>query len=211
MSTSVTFITSATNIDYLLAPTRIQFGDLDGSLFSDTIFRSSLVYAITYLQRSWDGKYQVYLAANQVSPQPSSVPAGYIRINSLHGIADIANTLQENSIFRDPYAEFDSDPPPILESVDEQALILAAVYLLRKIQISSSALDFTSWATEDIKYSNLGSERGLTKLLENDLLALNNYIKSKIAKPKMTTFPVAFIPMIQNVGYLPRTTDGTFL
>lgn len=199
MSTAVTFYTEPTNMDYLLGDVRMQFGDLDGSIFSDTIVRTSLVSAVRYLQRSWNGKYQIYMEEAQLNPQPADVPAGYIRINSLFGVADIPNTTTIGSIFRDPYATFNNFAPPLIESVDEQAIILAATYLLRKASISSSVTDFVAWGTEDIRYNNLGAERGMTKLLEQDLTALNDYIKSKIAKPRRSDFPVTYIPVLSDL------------
>lgn len=199
MSTAVTFYTEPTNMDYLLGDVRMQFGDLDGSIYSDTIVRTSLISAVRYLQRSWNGKYQIYMEESQLNPQPDDVPAGYVRINSLYGVADIPSTTTVGSIFRDPYAEFSNFAPPLIESIDEQALILAATYLLRKAQISSSASDFVAWGTEDIRYNNLGAERGMSKLLSDDLDALNNYIRSKIAKPRRSEFPVAYIPQLSEL------------
>ncbi len=199
MSTAVTFYTEPTNMDYLLGDVRMQFGDLDGSIYSDTIIRTALVSAVRYLQRSWNGKYQIYMEEGLQSPQPDDVPAGYLRINSLYGQADIPDTTVVGSIFRDPYAEFSNFSPPLIESIDEQALILAATYLLRKAQISSSASDFVAWGTEDIRYNNLGSERGMTKLLSDDLAALNHYISSKIAKPRRSNFQVSYIPQLSEL------------
>lgn len=199
MSTAVTFYTEPTNMDYLLGDVRMQFGDLDGSIFSDTIIRTSLVSAVRYLQRSWNGKYQIYMEESRLNPQPSDVPAGYIRINSLYGIVDIPNTTIVGSIFRDPYAQFNYFAPPLIESIDEQAIILAATYLLRKAQISSNASDFVAWGTEDIRYNNLGAERGMTGLLKQDKEALDSYIRSKIARPQRSTFPVTYVPQLSEV------------
>lgn len=196
MSTLVEFYTEPTNLDYLMTDTRLQFGDLDGSQFSDTIVRTALVSAVKYLQRSWNGKYQVYNESMKLVPQPSDVPAGYIRISSLYGRADIPEDTVQGSIFRDPFAVFSAENPPLIESLDEQAIILAAVYLLRKAQVSSNVGDFLSWGTEDIRYNNLGVERGLNRLLQTDLEALNNYIRSKIAKPRRSDFPTGYIPQL---------------
>jgi hypothetical protein len=201
MTTLVTFYTEPTNIDYLMTDVRMQYGDLDGTQFSDTIIRTSLVSAIRYLQRSWNGKYQVYREENKLIPQPADVPAGYIRINSLYGIADIPDTTVPGSVFRDPYATFTYFAPPLLESIDEQAVILAAKYILRSAQTSSNAGDFVAWGTEDIRYNNLGAERGLSKLLENDLKALNDYIRTKIARPKRSEFPITYIPMLTELQF----------
>lgn len=196
MSTNVTFYTEPTNIDYLLPDIRLQFGDFDGSIFSDTIIRTAAISAVRYLQRNWNGKYQVYTTAAKIVPQPANVPVGYIRINSLHGQADVPATITEGSIFRNPYVVFTADPALLVESPDEQAIILAAVYLLRKAQVSSNVGDFLAWGTEDIRYNNLGVERGLSKLLSNDLQALQDYLKSRIAQPLRSEFPIGYIPQL---------------
>ncbi len=201
MTTTVTFYTEPTNMDYLMGDVRLQFGDITGDIYSDTIIRTATTSAVRYLQRSWNGKYQIFMEQGILDPQPSGVPSGYVRINSLFGQADIPLTTTIGSIFRDPYAEFTSTPPPLIESIDEQAIILAAAYLLRKAQISSSASDFVAWGTEDIRYNNLGAERGMSKLLSDDLAALNNYIRSKIAKPRRSNFPVAYIPTLTDLYY----------
>lgn len=196
MATNVTFYTDPTNMDYLMGDVRLQFGDLTGDTFSDTIIRTAMISAIRFLQRKWDGKYQVYSADQLLDPQPSGVPAGYKRIRSLHGEMDIPTDINVGSIYRDAYSIFTAGNPPLIESVDEQAIILAAVYILRKAHLTSNASDFVAWGTEDIRYNNLGAERGLSKLLQADLDALNEYLRARIAKPIRSEFPQAYIPMI---------------
>jgi len=198
-NTTVVFYTEPSNIDYLMPEVRFRFGDFTGDVYSDTIIRTALISAIRFLQNKFDGKYQIYTEASQVIPQPADVPSGYIRVNSLHGQADLINTYQEGDIYRDPYITFSATSPPLIEITDEEVIILAAVYLLRKAQISSNAGDFVSWSTEDIRYSNAGYERGLSGLLAQDLAALNEYIKSKLGKPKRADFPITYIPQIDIV------------
>ena len=197
--TTVVFFTEPTNLDYLMVDVRMQVGDFTGELFSDTIIRTALVSAVRYLQRKWNGKYQVFTPESILAIQPENTPAGYIRINSLHGQVDVPDTIVQGSVFRDPYAEFVTEVPPLVESIDEQAIILAAVYLLRKAQVSSNVGDFLSWGTEDIRYNNLGVERGLNRLLQNDLEALNDYLRTRIAKPRISTFPTIYIPQLQHI------------
>lgn len=196
MTTSVIFYEDPLNIDYLMHDVRIQFGDLTGDIFTDTIIRSAIVSAFRYLQNKWDGKYQIFSTDAIISPQPEDIRAGYIRIASLHGYADVPTTLVDGDIFRDPYIVFQSDATKLIESIDEQAVILAAVVILRRAQISSSAGEFLAWGTEDIRYNNLGAERSLTKLLEYDISTLNAYIQSRIAKPRRSNFPITYIPII---------------
>lgn len=193
MSTIVTFYTEATNLDYLIANARIRFGDLTGTTYSDTIFRTSLVNSIKFLQSRWQSKYQIYSDVIKVNPQPVTVPSGYILANTSHGEAYIPAGLVEGDVFRNPYVAFTQPSPPIIQSEDEEAIVLGAVYLLRSVQISSSLTGFVSWSTEDIRYSNLGSERGLGKLLERDLFNLDQYFKKRIASPQRLAFPTVVI------------------
>lgn len=193
--TNVTFLTESTNLDYLIGPTRLQFGDLTGSTYSDTIIRTAIAYGIDYLQNRWAAKYQIFWEEALLNPQPSDVPTGYKRINTADGVADIPETLVEGSVFRNPYIEFTQDSPPIIANVDRPVIISAAVYMLRRSQVSSSSGVFISWSTEDIRYSNLGSERSLTKLLADDLDAINNFFGSRLGKSIKSTFPPAYIPV----------------
>lgn len=193
MTTLVTFNTEATNLDHLIPNARIRFGDLTGATYSDTVIRTSLVNAVRFLQPRWQSKYQIYTSSIRVDPQPVTVPSGYILANTSHGQTYIPAGLSEGDAFRNPYITFTQPSPPILQSEDEEAIVLAAVYLLRSVQTSSSLTGFVSWSTEDIRYSNLGSERGLSKLLERDLFNLDEYFKKKIAKPQISHFPLVII------------------
>jgi hypothetical protein len=191
MSTLVTFYIEPTNLDSLIAPLRLKFGDLTGSVYSDTIMRTALVSGVDMLHKRWQGKYQVYNDEMLVNPQPSNVPAGYVYANTADGQAYIPEGLVNGDIFRNPFMSFPQTSPPIIQAEDRVAIILAARYILRVSQISSSVGSFVSWGTEDIRYSNLGSERGLSKLVESDLKELDDYFKSSIAIPQISSFPVA--------------------
>ena len=101
--------------------------------------------------------------------------------------------LTEGDDFRNPYVIFTQPSPPVIQSEDEEAIVLGAVYLLRSVQISSSLTGFVSWSTEDIRYSNLGSQRGLSDLLARDFANLDEYFRKKIAKPQISSFPVVVV------------------
>lgn len=194
MPTTVTYFIEATNLDYLMPRLRLKFGDLDGSIYSDTTMRTALVYGVQDLQRRWSSKYQTYSDALLVDPQPDTVPAGYVYASTVHGYAFVPSGLAVGSVFRNPFVTFTQYSPPIIQTEDEEAIILAAKLLLRRTQISSSAASFVSWKTEDIAYSNLGSERSLSKILETDQAELDAYFKSKIAAPQLSYFPIETIP-----------------
>lgn len=199
MATAVSFYTEETNLDPLISDLRVVFGDLDGSTYSDTIMRTALVNGVKHLQRRWLSKYQVWNDTLLVDPQPDTPLAGYVYANTIHGQAYVPSGLAEGSVFRNPYVTFTQTSPPVIQSEDETAIVLAARLLLRSAQVSSSVTSFVSWKTEDISYSNLGSERGLSKLLEDARTELDVYFKSKIAKPQKQEFPIAYVPALDDV------------
>jgi hypothetical protein len=198
MPTTATFILEPTNVDYLIPDLRLVYGDLTGSTFSDTIMRTALVNGVKFLQRRWVSKYQVYTETILTDPQPAAI-AGYVYANTIDGQAYIPSGLAEGSVFRNPFVTFTQYSPPIIQSEDEVAIVLAAKLLLRRSQVASSASAFVSWKTEDISYSNLGSERSLTKLLESDQKELDDYFRSKIAKPQRSDFVVSYVPGLDDV------------
>lgn len=193
MTTTVTFSTEPTNLDYLMPAVRLRFGDLTGATYSDVTIRTALVNGIRYLQPRWLSKYQLYSDSLLVDPQPVTVPSGYVLANTSNGQTYIPAGLSEGSVFRNPYIEFTQSSPPVISTDDEEPIVLAAVFILRNIQISSSVTGFVSWSTEDIRFSNSGSQRSLSDLLAQDLANIDLYFKRKIAKPQISQFPMAFI------------------
>ena len=193
MATAVVFINEPTNLDYLMPDVRLQYGDISGTTYSDPIVRTALVYGVKSLQRRWLSKYQIYTDDIKVNPQPTTVPSGYVLANTAHGQTYIPAGLSEGSLYRNPFIIFPQSSPPVIQGVDETAIVLAAIVLLRQSQLSSSATAFISWTTEDIRYSNLGQERSLSRLVEMDIQKLDDYFKSKIALPQRSDFPIADI------------------
>lgn len=200
MPTNVVYYDTPLNIDYLIAGVRLNFGDLEGTIFSDTTIRTGIVNAVKYLQRKWGSKYQVYDAMLLVSPQPDGVPVGYVLANTFDGQAYIPSGLNSGDIFRNPYVSFNA-PAPVITSEDETAIVLAATYLLRKAQVSSSSDELVSWSTEDIRYTNLSKERSVSKLLEEDTKALEDYFRRKLARPIRVEYPIGYIPGYHDIDY----------
>lgn len=198
MPTTVTFYTEPTNLDYLMTDVRLIFGDLTGAVYTDPILRTALINGVKYLQRKWQSKYQVYTSELTDIAQPPEIPAGMIWANTVDGQGFIPSGLTEGSVFRNPFLVITQPSPPVITSEDETAITLAATYLLRRSQVSSSVTAFVSWSTEDIRYSNLGSERGLNKLLDSDLKALEDYFANRIARPQRSEFPIAYIPSLHD-------------
>lgn len=187
------FITTPTNIDYLIPNERFYIGDLDGTLFSDILIRTALVYGVKYLQRKWDNRYLVFASGMLINATTVTVPQGTCTISS----------IQENDVFRNCYATFASASPPVIDQNDETPILIAAAILLRRSQLTASSTAFSSWSTPDLSYSNIQSSKIITDMLKNDLSALDAYFKGKLGRSVKDTFPMAV-----DVDYLPYTADG---
>ena len=206
MTTTVTYYSNPINVDYLLPQVRLNYGDLDGSVFTDTTIRTGLVNGVRYLQKKWASKYQIYESNLMVNPQPPSVPAGYILANTVDGQAYIPSGLISGDVFRNPYLSFAS-PNPVLMSEDETPIVLSATYLLRKARASSSSEELVSWSTEDIRFTNLSKERSIRQLLEADAKALDDYFRKKLAAPIRVEYPLGYIPGLHDI-YLSSGTEN---
>lgn len=188
-NTIVVFYQGPLNIDDLMMDLRLQIGDLDGTHYSDPVIRTALVSAVKMLGNRWNSKYQIYHPDMFITES-----GGYILANTIHGQGYIPAGLEEGDIFRNPFIQFNSVSPPIIEEVDASAIVIQARILLRSLRLSSSAGTFISIATEDLKYSNLAAERTITSLLEEDIRLLNDLFKTKIAKPKVSSLQYSYIP-----------------
>jgi len=195
MSTYYRFNPDPSNIDYLIREVRLHFGDLDGSLFQDMIVRGAILSAIKQLAPRWSNKYIVYNPVLKAFPQPVETPVGYLAIATNLGIAYVPDSIKEDIVIRNPFVAFPA-ANGFIDQIDEQAIILMATIILRKSQLASSADSFLSIATEDLKYSSLGSERTLSGLLQNDLDALQLLFRTKIARPQLLQFAIHQIIMV---------------
>jgi hypothetical protein len=184
MTTSVQFYQTPRNIDFLMGDVRLYFGDPNGTVYSDSIIRTAVISAVKFLESRWSSKYRVFTEDLIVE---GDAPVGYITVTTPQGTAYLPDTYLEGDVFRNPYITFGSTAP-IIEQQDQYAIVLAATYILRRSQVSSSAAAFTSWATEDISFSNLGGERSLSAMLKDDLQILNDYFRKKLATPQTLTF-----------------------
>lgn len=199
MPTSAVYYTDPLNIDYLMASVRLNFGDLEGNVYSDTTVRTAIVNAIRFLQRQWASRYQIFDPAIVVEPQPEDVPSGYVLANTVDGQIYIPDGLTAGDVFRNPFLQFTSYPPPVISLEDETPIVLAATFLLRKAQVASSSDELVSWSTEDIRYTNLSKERSLSRLLEADKLALDEYFRRSLAAPVRIEYPIGYIPGLDEV------------
>lgn len=52
-------IETVTNLDYLISPLQLQYGDIGGTLYSEAVYRTALVNGVRYLSKKWNGKYYI--------------------------------------------------------------------------------------------------------------------------------------------------------
>lgn len=52
-------IEEETNLDYLIPGLQLHYGDIDGTLYSEAVYRTALVNGVKYLSRRWNGKYYI--------------------------------------------------------------------------------------------------------------------------------------------------------
>lgn len=185
----MSFITSPNNVEYLIPDVRLRIGDLDGTRYSNTIVRSAIVGGIKYLQARWVNRYMVYTDETLVSPQPADVPANYIYATTPVGNYLIPSGLVPGDIYRNPTATFADTSAAVIAQIDETPIIAAAVMVLSRTQLASSAASFVNWSDGEYSYSNVSSSNILAKLYADSLSELNAYFKTSRAKPMRDNLP----------------------
>jgi len=206
------FINYPINIDYLIMDLRIHIGDTESSRYSDSFLRTSMVNGIRMLQRKWDNRYYIFNESMVVE----NLPEGVVRqsdyesgnYNSLKvvvpnmyhyiKVGDTATTLPKNfveyNIFRNPNHIFSDgvqylhEDWHVIASEDEYIVVLASAIIFRKSLLSSSSPNFQTWEDGEFRYSNLGAERAMTTLLENDLKELEDVFKKRLAGAVKSVF-----------------------
>jgi hypothetical protein len=164
-------LVSSSNLDYLITPLRFHVGDIDSTLFSDTILLTGLVNGVKMIANRWSSKYLIYASGIDVSC------LGYVP--------------SVNDVYRNCESTFNASSPPIVEQSDEIAIILAASILVRRSVITSSISAFSNWTTPDLSYSNVQSSKQITSMLEDDQKQLDLFFKGKLGKSLKGTFPIA--------------------
>jgi hypothetical protein len=187
-------ITTSGNLDYLIDSVRIRLGDFSGTAFSSALVRTSLVNSVKQLQKRWRAKYQILTADAIADLQPQgAAESGQLWVSTVNGYAFISSSFNVNDVYRNPFLDFDQPDPPVIEQIDEDAIVLMAVYLIHLAKITSSSTTFVSWSTEDLKYTNTESSRAMKVVLDALLEEINYLFKTKIAVPKSTRQPVNIV------------------
>lgn len=169
-------ITTSGNLDYLIDSVRIRLGDFSGTAFSSALVRTSLVNSVKQLQKRWRAKYQILTADAIADLQPQgAAESGQLWVSTVNGYAFISSSFNVNDVYRNPFLDFDQPDPPVIEQIDEDAIVLMAVYLIHLAKITSSSTTFVSWSTEDLKYTNTESSRAM-KVVLDALLEEINYL-----------------------------------
>jgi len=162
---------TTSNLDYLITPLRFHIGDIDETLFSDSVLLTGLVNGVKMIANRWSNKYLIYASGIDVSC------VGYIPA--------------VNDVYRNCSFAFQSVAPPIVEQSDEIAIILAASILVRRSVITSSVSAFSNWSTPDLSYSNIQSSKQLLSMLADDQRMLDDFFKGKLGRILKSTLPIA--------------------
>lgn len=186
------FIVYPTNIDYLLDEVRLHIGDTESTLFSDSLVRSSLVFAVKSAYKRWGGRYLVF---NDGMPTGGGdpIPAGYIYAKLPDGYGYVPSGLVENDIFRNPSFTFADTGATIITQEDEPIVVLMAAIILRRSYLSSSSNSFVNWSDGEYSYSNVASATTMRGLLADDLAALEYYFKTGRARPIRDNLPTMLV------------------
>jgi len=174
-------ITTITNIDYLIPDVRLRVGDLDGTVFSDTVVRTALINGVKFLQSKWHSRYQVYASGMRVEPQPSDVPAGYVYVGLSEGYNYIPSGLSINDVFRNPFITFTDTSSAVIVQEDEYPITLAALLFLQQSTLSAAQSAFVNWSDGEYSYSNVASSKIMSDLSTGVWAELNAYFKSRRA------------------------------
>lgn len=201
------FIVDERNIDYLIPSVRMHIGDFtEPYRFDDSIVRTALVQGILMLQRRWDYRYLVFTSGMLLTTLPSGyvyehavisgesyrfiIPSGYVMVQTASFDPWLVSSgIMPYTVLRNPYHRFLDNGPEVVSQEDVPPVILAAAIVLRTAQLSSSADVFGSWSDGQFSYSNLGSQRALSDLLEHDRQQLNSYFALRLAKSLRSSFP----------------------
>jgi hypothetical protein len=182
-------ITLATNLDFLIEPVRLRLGDNEGLVYSDALVRTSLTSAIKFLQKRWKSKYQIV----SQDTYTGDVVDGAERANTVDGVALIPAGLSIGSAFRNPFLEFTQPYPPVLEQNDEDAVVIAAAYLIYLAKLTGSSDSYYSWSTEDIRYTNTESAKSARLVMELFKDELDTLFKTRIAQTVASSQPLNVI------------------
>lgn len=183
-------LTTPTNLDQYIENVRFRLGDIAGTEYSDAYVRTILSAAIKFLMGRWKSKYQIVGTDTYVAGE---APAGWAAANTVDGIGAIPSGLAVGSAFRNPFLEFTQAYPPVLEQDDEDALVLAAVYLIYLGKITGTSDSYYSWSTEDIRYTNTESAKAARLVMEMLKEELDTLFKTRIAQPIASRQPLNVI------------------
>lgn len=189
------FIVYPTNIDYLISDVRLQLGDVDGAIFSDSVVRAGLISAVKFLQRRWDNRYLVYTSGAVINPVPSTVtvPAGHVYVSLPVGNGFIPAGYVDNDVFRNPYHTFlDTSASPVSQE-DEAIIVTVAVIVLLRSRLTSSTSAFVHWSDGEYSFNNIATSNVMRDVYQSALADLDSFFKRRLARPVRDTYPEILI------------------
>lgn len=151
-------ITDVTNLDFLITPLQMQYGDYAGTAYSESVYRTALVQSVKALQRRWSSKYLI----------------------------DDDNNITRNSTLAT--STYLTTSPPIIVQGDEQAIILQGVVMLRQIQLYGGSSAFANWSTPDLSYSNVSSSKVSSDLWKQAIQDVDDWFSKPLGRASKRFF-----------------------
>lgn len=200
------FVIYPSNIDYMIDNVRLRIGDMEGTRYSDSLIRTSILGGIKMLQKRWHNRYLVFEAGTQYNTLPVAiyyeldydalltpsyqyiVPSGYWYVRTPNGDGIAPSGLLDNDVFRNPYHTFISTGLTPVSQEDEHAVVLASSISLGRTRLMSSADSFMSWSDGEYSFSNIQSGKALNDLLNSDLDELNLLFKRGLSGVRRSSF-----------------------
>jgi hypothetical protein len=191
-----------TNLSIYTDYVRLAVGDVNGSVYSTPVINTALVNAVYWCMPRWNNRYLLY-ASGILSTDQTNLGVNQVRVNTPDGQL-VLTQPGDNDVFRNTISHtFLSEPPPIVEQQDTTPIVLAASYLLRRSQLSSSMTGL-SWSTPDLSFSTIEGSKTLKALIQQDLDALNAYFQKRIGRMHIGSLRYAVEP---NTDVLQQIND----
>jgi len=102
---------------------------------------------------------------------------------------------------RSPTADFYELAPPIIERADETAFILQASIIIKTAEVQDTSWDIASWRDDEIAYSNIAGGGALKQSLNNDIAALEEFLRRRLFGSARQSLPGFRLPLNIREGF----------
>lgn len=105
------------------------------------------------------------------------------------------------TVSRSSTAEFYELVPPTVERADEIAFILQGSIIIKTAELQDTSWDIASWRDDEIAYSNIAGGGALKRSLENDIAALEEFLRRRLFGSARQSMPGFKLPLNLREGY----------